>query len=79
MVNGYLRFRKQREKIGSSYKDWANVTRGILQRSIQRPLLANNLINDIFLFIEKPDICKCADDKKLFSCGDNYNFENSRT
>ena len=28
LVNGYLRFRKHREKIGSSYSDWTNVTRG---------------------------------------------------
>ena len=27
LVNGYLRFRKQMEKIGSSFSDWANVTR----------------------------------------------------
>ena len=33
LVNGYLRFRKQREKIGSSYSNWANVTRDISQRS----------------------------------------------
>ena len=26
LVNGYLRFRKKRKKVGSSYSDWANVT-----------------------------------------------------
>ena len=26
LANGYLRFGKQRKKIGSSYNDWANVT-----------------------------------------------------
>ena len=41
LVNGYLRFWKQREKIGSSYSDWANATR-----------LFDIFINDIFLFIE---------------------------
>ena len=34
LVNDYLRFRKQKKKIGSLYNDWANVTRGIPQRSI---------------------------------------------
>ena len=71
LVNDYLRFRKQRGKIGSSYSDWANVTRGIPQRSILGPLLFNIFTNDIFLFIEKSDICKFADDNTLFSCGDN--------
>ena len=34
LVNHYLRFRKQRKKIGSSYSDWANVTKDIPQKSI---------------------------------------------
>ena len=30
LVNGYLRFQKQRKKtLGSSYSEWANVTKGI--------------------------------------------------
>ena len=71
-INSYLRFRTQTKKIGSSYSDWANFTRGIRQRSILRPLLFNNFISDIFFFIEKSDICKFADDNILFSCGDNF-------
>ena len=71
MVNGYLRFWKQRKKVGSLYSDWASVTRGIPQRSILGPLPFNIFINDYFLFIEKSDICKFADDNTLFSCGDN--------
>ena len=55
----------------ASYSDWANVTKGIPQRPIQGPLLFNIFIDDIFLFAEKSDICKFADDNTLFSCRDN--------
>ena len=71
LVNDYLRFWKQREKFASSYNDSANVTRGIPQRPILGLLLFNIFLNDIFLFIEKSDICKFGDDNTLFSCGDN--------
>ena len=71
LVNDYLHFRKQRRKIGSSYSDWANVTKGTPQRSILRDLFFNIFINDIFLFVEKSDKCNFAEDKTLSSCGDN--------
>ena len=66
-----LTFSEPKVKIGTSYSDWANVTRGIPQRPILGSLLSNIFINDIFLFIEKSDICKFTDDNTLFSCGDN--------
>ena len=68
LANGYIRFRKKRKKIDSMYSDWANATRCFPQRSILGPLLFNTFINDIFLFIEKSDICKFTDDNTLFSC-----------
>ena len=37
LVNDYLRFRRQKKKIGSLYNDWANVARGIPHRSILGP------------------------------------------
>ena len=63
-------FGNKGKKIDSSYSDWANATTDFLQRSILGPLLFNIFIN-IFLFIEKSDICKFTDDNTLFSCGYN--------
>ena len=55
----------------SSYNDRANATRGFPHRSILGPLLFSIFINDIFLSIEKSDICKFTDNNTLFSGGDN--------
>ena len=67
----YLSSRKQRTKIGSAYSNWSKVLRGIPQGSILGPLLFNILINDIFFFIEKSEICNFADDNTLYSCDRN--------
>ena len=71
LISDYLSYRKQRTKNGSAYSDWANVICGIPQGSILGPLLFNIFINDIFLVVEKSDICNFADDNTLYSHGSN--------
>ena len=71
LINDYLSYRKQRTKIGSAQSDWANVIRGIPQVSILGPLLFNIFINNIFLVVEKSDICNFANDNTLYSHGSN--------
>ena len=71
LISDYLSYRKQWTKIGSAYSDWANNIRGIPQGSILGPLLFNIFINDIFLVVEKSDICNFADDNTLYSHGSN--------
>ena len=71
LISDYLSYRKQRTNIGSANSDWANVIRGIPQGSILGPLLFNIFINDIFLVVEKSDICNFADDNTLYSHGSN--------
>ena len=71
LISDYLSYRKQRTKIDSAYSDWANVIRGIRQGSILGPLLFNIFINDIFLVVEKSDICNFPDDNTLYSHGSN--------
>ena len=71
LISDYLSYRKQRIKIGSAYSDWANVIRGIPRGSIWGPLLSNIFINDIFLVVEKSDICNFADGNTLYSHSSN--------
>ena len=58
-------------KIGSSYSAWNEIKRGVPEGSILGPLLFNVLINDIFMFIEKTEVCNFADDNTIYDCGED--------
>ena len=67
LIHNYLSNRKQRTKINSSYNDWYDIIRSVPQGSILDPLLFDLTINDLFLFIEKTNICNFTDDT-IYSC-----------
>ena len=69
LLLNYLENRQQRTRIGSSYSSWFDVSRGFPQGSTGGPLFFNVIINDIFHFVEKSELCNFADDNTLFSCG----------
>ena len=75
----YLTSHKQKVKIGSSCTSQNESKRGDLpQGSILESLLSYVFINDIFMFIEKSEICSFADDNTIYGCGKDLSniFEN---
>ena len=62
----YLSLRKQRNKVGSSYRKWSEICQEIPQGLILPPSLFNILINNIFFFEEKSKICNFADDNSTY-------------
>ena len=71
-INSYLKERKQRTKVGSSFSSWRDVIFGVPQGSILGPLLFNIFLNDIFFFTDKSTIANYADDNSVYSVNDTY-------
>ena len=67
-IYSYLKGRKQRTKINSSYSSIAEILFGLTQGSILQPLLFNAYISDPFYNIDDLDFASFADDNTPCSC-----------
>ena len=65
-MQSYLKNRKQRVHINSKFSFEKDVIAGVLQGSVDRPLLFSLFINDLVFFIEQSILSNYADDNNLF-------------
>ena len=68
LLQEYLSNLTQRVKLDSTLSSWLKILLGLPQGSILSPLFFNIFLNDMLWFIEKTDICNCADDNTIYSC-----------
>ena len=71
LINDYLSNRRQRTRIGNSFREWFKVILGVSQGSILGPFLFNIFLADLFLVLKDVDIAKFADDNAPFTSANN--------
>ena len=65
LIESYIKYRKQRVRVGSESSLWLDIICGVPQGSILGPIIFNIFINDIFLYITETGIYNYADDNSL--------------
>ena len=80
LILDYLKNRKQRVKVKSTFSFFLEIFQGIPQGSILGPILFNIFRNDLLLSYQITEICNFADDNTLHKCNSsiekvNFNLE----
>ena len=70
-MRSYLTNRQQRGQVNSNFSTSENVITRVPQGTILGPLLFNNFVNDLFLFVSNSYLSNYADDNTLYAFGYN--------
>ena len=74
LMCSYLKYRRQAVHTNNNFGSYEKVQAGVLQGSIDGPLLFNLFIDDLVLFLSETLLSNYADDNNLYSTGKELNI-----
>ena len=72
MIFRYLNNRTQRVKINKTFSSWREFLPGLPRAPALGAILSNMYLNDLFLFLNKIDVCNFDNDTTPFMCHKNF-------